>query len=113
MEYIIQKNAWLMFGFHRFVIWNVHILLCDTLVLLLLFCTDLIPIRDIFRQQLLNVITELERDSGTKVVKGDFNEDIFTSSTIANLMEQHGYSQCVQKATTEKGTLIDHVYVKD
>ena len=44
---------------------------------------------------------------------GDFNEDIFVLSTITNLLEQHGYSQHVHTATTEKDTLIDHVYCKD
>ncbi len=44
---------------------------------------------------------------------GDFNEDILTSSTTGTLMELHGYSKHVQHPTTEKGTLIDHVYVQD
>lgn len=47
------------------------------------------------------------------MIMGDFNEDIVTSSTVMKLMEQHGYNQHVQNATTEKGTLIDHVYTKD
>ena len=38
---------------------------------------------------------------------------ISLSSTIGKLLEQHGYSQHVHTATTEKGTLIDHVYCKD
>ncbi len=68
---------------------------------------------DMFRQNILHVIDELEKHSGKKVIMGDFNEDILTSSTIGTLMELHGYSQHVQQPTTEKGTLIDHVYVKD
>lgn len=67
---------------------------------------------DVFRQQFLQVIFELENHPGRKLIMGDFNEDIFTSSTIAKLLDQHGYSQQVQTATTEKGTLIDHVYFK-
>ncbi|XP_056093733.1 uncharacterized protein LOC130072579 [Rhinichthys klamathensis goyatoka] len=68
---------------------------------------------DVFRQNLLHVITELEKHPGKKVIMGDFNEDILTSSSIGTLMEVHGYSQHVQCPTTEKGTLIDHVYIKD
>ena len=67
---------------------------------------------DVFRQQLLKVICELEKHPGKRVIMGDFNEDVFVSSTILKLMEQHGYTQHVQAATTEKGTLIDHVYIK-
>ena len=28
-------------------------------------------------------------------------------------MQHHGYKQCVTDATTENGTLIDHVYVRN
>ncbi|XP_052393335.1 uncharacterized protein LOC127941915 isoform X1 [Carassius gibelio] len=68
---------------------------------------------NLFQQNMLHVFDELEKQSGKKVIMGDFNEDILTSSTIGTLMELHGYSQHVQHPTTEKGTLIDHVYVKD
>ncbi|XP_026099002.1 uncharacterized protein LOC113070058 [Carassius auratus] len=57
-----------------------------------------------FRQNMLHVIDELEKQSGKKVIMGDFNEDILTSSTIGTLMELHGYSQHVQHPTTEKAS---------
>ncbi|XP_041931843.1 uncharacterized protein LOC121695246 [Alosa sapidissima] len=57
---------------------------------------------DMFREQLLQVIFELEKHPGRKLIMGDFNEDIFVSSTILKLLEQHGYNQHVQAATTEK-----------
>ena len=44
---------------------------------------------------------------------GDFNDNILVSSSIQSLLQKHGYSQHVQIPTTEKGTLIDHVYTKD
>ncbi len=44
---------------------------------------------------------------------GDFNENLLgNQSHVANLMQQQGYKQCVQDATTENGTLLDHVYVR-
>ena len=66
-----------------------------------------------FRNNLVKLVEELDSFPGGKVLMGDFNEDIFKSSTIADLMEQYKYRQCVKTATTESGTLIDHVYVKD
>ena len=66
-----------------------------------------------FRKQLLQVIFQLERNPGKKLIMGDFNEDIFVSSSIQTLLEQHGYSQHVHVPTTEKGTLTDHVYTKN
>ncbi|XP_063049297.1 uncharacterized protein LOC134443443 [Engraulis encrasicolus] len=66
----------------------------------------------VFRQQLLQVIHEVEKYPGKKLIMGDLNEDIFVSSTIANLLDQYGYKQCVETFTSEKNTLIDHVYFK-
>ena len=44
---------------------------------------------------------------------GDFNQDILQKqSTVAQHMNNNGYRQIVKRATTEKGTLIDHVYVR-
>ncbi|TKS65922.1 ATP-dependent DNA helicase PIF1 [Collichthys lucidus] len=68
---------------------------------------------DMFRQKLLQVIFHLDKHAGRKMIMGDFNEDILVSSSIQKLLEQHGYTQHVRQCTTEKGTLIDHVYVKD
>lgn len=78
----------------------------------LLYRPNSYPI-DMFRLNVSRVIAELEKHPGTKLIMGDFNEDIITSSTIRMLMEFHGYSQHVQHPTTEKRTLIDHVYAKD
>ncbi|XP_072239813.1 uncharacterized protein [Leuresthes tenuis] len=59
---------------------------------------------DMFRQQLSQVVFELEKHAGRKVIMGDFNEDVFVSSTVAKFLEQHGYTQHVQAATTERAT---------
>ncbi|XP_062409039.1 uncharacterized protein LOC134100005 [Sardina pilchardus] len=68
---------------------------------------------DMFREQLLQVIFELEKHPGRKLIMGDFNEDIFASSTILKLLERHGYTQHVQAATTEKVLLLEHNLAKD
>jgi len=68
---------------------------------------------DMFRHNLMQAIFHLDKHAGRNLIMGDFNEDILVSSSIQKILEQHGYSQHVQVGTTEKGTLIDHVYVKD
>ena len=68
---------------------------------------------DIFRQNLETLINEINLTIGGKIIIGDFNENIFTSPTILQQFQHHGYRQIVETATTDKGTLIDHVYVKD
>ncbi|XP_071788473.1 uncharacterized protein [Asterias amurensis] len=63
------------------------------------------------------LVDELQKVSSRCIIMGDFNEDILNvkatcSSSIVNTMSNHGYKQCVVDATTMKGTLIDHVYVR-
>ncbi|XP_041482326.1 uncharacterized protein LOC121429412 [Lytechinus variegatus] len=66
-----------------------------------------------FCQSLANLLNELNK-SGTKcIITGDFNEDLLKgTSQIHQLMCTNGYTQHVLHATTENGTLIDHVYSK-
>ena len=67
---------------------------------------------------LLNVLsgllTDLECYDMFFIVLGDFNEDLLAkpNSRLVTLMAQYGYSQLVPIPTTDKGTLIDHVYCK-
>ncbi|XP_070549893.1 uncharacterized protein [Ptychodera flava] len=68
---------------------------------------------DVFKRNLLKLVIEIEKIPGGNIIIGDFNENIFVSSCLLKLMEQRGFSQCVSEATTESGTLIDHVYVKN
>ena len=45
---------------------------------------------------------------------GDFDEDVLhKNSQVKKSMDNHGYRQCVSVATTERGTLLDHVYVRN
>lgn len=48
------------------------------------------------------------------LIMGDFNQNINKGIfSIKQLMERNGYTQLVTEVTTDGGTMIDHVYVKD
>uniref|UniRef100_A0A672F4L9 ATP-dependent DNA helicase n=2 Tax=Salarias fasciatus TaxID=181472 RepID=A0A672F4L9_SALFA len=66
----------------------------------------------LFKQNLQRLLRWLNPISDTIVVMGDFNENILTGSSISKLMGSKGFDQLVTQASTEKGTLIDHVYVR-
>ena len=66
----------------------------------------------LFKEYLAKLLDWLDPKSSTIVVMGDFNDDILKSSTISKFITDKSYVQLVTQPTTEKGTLIDHVYVK-
>ncbi|XP_058472555.1 uncharacterized protein LOC131445864 [Solea solea] len=66
----------------------------------------------LFKTNLGNFLDWLDSVNGTIAVMGDFNDDILKLSATCPLLTAKGYMQIVTKATTEKGTLIDHIYVK-
>ncbi|XP_029934951.1 uncharacterized protein LOC115378676 [Myripristis murdjan] len=66
----------------------------------------------LFKQNLGRLLDWLHPISNTIVIMGDFNENILKTSSISKFMGEKGFSQHVTQETTEKGTLIDHVYVK-
>ncbi len=65
-----------------------------------------------FKIDLCKLIAFLDSTSSTTCIMGDFNDDIMKSSSVSKFMIDKGYVQLVTQPTTEKGTLIDHVYVK-
>ncbi|XP_029976984.1 uncharacterized protein LOC115409845 isoform X4 [Salarias fasciatus] len=67
----------------------------------------------LFKQNLSAVVSHFNALSGGKIIMGDFNDNAVVSKSMENFMTQHGYSQIVTCPTTENGTLIDHVYIKD
>ncbi|XP_069106088.1 uncharacterized protein [Argopecten irradians] len=66
-----------------------------------------------FKTTLHQLIQKVNNHSNRSIVLGDFNQNILLiASSIQKEMEELGYMQYVTEATTERGTLIDHVYVK-
>jgi len=67
---------------------------------------------ELFRKNMILLLNKLDTFQGGCLVIGDFNEDIFKSSSVAKMMAEKAFLQCVRESTTENGTLIDHVYVR-
>ncbi|KAJ8361820.1 hypothetical protein AAFF_G00418700 [Aldrovandia affinis] len=69
---------------------------------------------DTFLPNMQSLLDSLETmDCQPVVVCGDFNEDLLSrgKKAIRELFHSRGYSQLVSAATTEKQTLIDHIYI--
>ena len=54
----------------------------------------------------------LNTRSDNIVILGDFNHNELKSLSVSTFMASLGYLQSVLEPTTENGTLIDHVYIK-
>ncbi|XP_063411255.1 uncharacterized protein LOC134694188 [Mytilus trossulus] len=68
---------------------------------------------ELFLRNVHALLSELTQLSSSIIVLGDFNQDIIKGgSSIQDFMASFGFEQLVQEATTEGGTLIDHVYIK-
>ena len=77
----------------------------------LLYRSPSIPLQTL-THLLSRVLNRISTSSLPCVILGDFNEDILhhTDSRIMSFMSSHGYTQIVNSPTTNRGTLIDHIY---
>ncbi|XP_058494640.1 uncharacterized protein LOC131465769 [Solea solea] len=66
----------------------------------------------LFKEHLGKLIDWLDPQCETITIMGDFNDDILKSSSICKFVTDRGFVQDVSEPTTERGTLIDHVYLK-
>ncbi|KAK2702815.1 hypothetical protein QYM36_018592 [Artemia franciscana] len=57
-------------------------------------------------------IASTNKDIKHTVIVGDFNVNINEDSFLPSHFEKSSFQQLVEKYTTRKGTLLDHVYVK-
>ncbi|CAJ1060221.1 uncharacterized protein LOC121898666 isoform X1 [Xyrichtys novacula] len=66
----------------------------------------------LFKQNIIKLLQWLEQIGKNIIVMGDFNDDILKASSICKFFQDRGYDQVITQPTTERGTLIDHVYVR-
>ncbi|XP_005755922.1 ATP-dependent DNA helicase PIF1 [Pundamilia nyererei] len=67
-----------------------------------------------FLPQMLCLLDSLEMMNHQPIIVcGDFNEDLMSrgKKPIQELLQSRGYAQLITAATTEKHTLIDHIYI--
>ena len=68
-----------------------------------------------FLPNLCNLLDSLEiLDHHPIIICGDFNEDLMPdnrSKPIFALFQSRGYTQLIRTATTEKNTLLDHIFI--
>ena len=76
----------------------------------LLYRSPSVPLQTL-TSLLSRVLNHISTSSLPSIVLGDFNEDVLhTDCRITSFMSSHGYTQIVNSPTTNRGTLIDHVY---
>ncbi|XP_070407786.1 uncharacterized protein [Nothobranchius furzeri] len=81
------------------------------LLMAVIYRPPLYPL-SVFQANLVKLLDWLEPQSENVLLMGDFNDDILKSSVVLKIVTDRGYAQIVTDPTTERGTLIDHVYIK-
>ena len=67
-------------------------------------------------KQMDRVIEQISDTSGKIVVTGDFNEDLSDgkdNKVVSKCLTEMGFTQEVKTATTDYGTLLDHIYCRN
>nr|XP_033961050.1 ATP-dependent DNA helicase PIF1 [Pseudochaenichthys georgianus]XP_033961052.1 ATP-dependent DNA helicase PIF1 [Pseudochaenichthys georgianus] len=83
----------------------------ENVIVVVLYRPQTYPL-PLFKLNMKLLTSFLNTRSDNVVILGDFNHDHLKSLSMSSFMEQLGYLQLVSEPTTEKGTLIDHVYGK-
>ena len=97
-------------AFHSIEILTTRLMLPNTIQLALVYRSPSVPVAT-FVSVLTSLLSHLSQEVPTIIV-GDFNEDIMDKkeSRILDFMSSNAYTQLVSCPTTDRGTLIDHVY---
>ena len=66
-------------------------------------------------QHMTTLIHHVTIENKATVVMGDFNDDVLStsSSRVEQFMLSQGYTQLVRQSTTDRATLIDHMYFSE
>ena len=76
----------------------------------LIYRSPSVPVQQ-FVQLLTRLLVCVNSTNTTTIVLGDINDNILENcSQVTRLMFSYGYTQLVKYPTTERATLIDHVY---
>ena len=77
----------------------------------LLYRPPSVPIAT-FVTVLTTIVAHMSLSNLPTIILGDFNEDLYnnTHSSILNIMNSSNFKQIVQSPTSDRGTLIDHMY---
>ena len=76
----------------------------------LLYRSPSVPLQTL-TSLLSTVLNDISTSSLPSIVLGDFNKDVLhIDCRITSFMSSHGYTQIVNSPTTNRGTLIHHVY---